>query len=39
MPRTMIGVLETYQQADGSIRVPKCSSLDGRAGRDHGRLI
>jgi len=23
MPRTMIGVLETYQQADGSIRVPE----------------
>ncbi len=23
MPRTMIGVMETYQQADGSIRVPE----------------
>jgi seryl-tRNA synthetase len=23
MPRTMIGVLETYQQADGSVRVPE----------------
>jgi seryl-tRNA synthetase len=23
MPRTLIGVMETYQQADGSIRVPE----------------
>ena len=23
MPRTLIAVLETYQQADGSVRVPE----------------
>jgi seryl-tRNA synthetase len=23
MPRTLIGVLENYQQADGSVRVPE----------------
>jgi seryl-tRNA synthetase len=23
MPRTLIAVLETYQQADGSIRIPE----------------
>ena len=37
--RTLVAILENYQNADGSVTVPGAAPLHGRGGENHASLI